>query len=159
MPKHASVTEARQLQDEGGTYVDVRSQAEFELGHAAGAVNVPLLDRDPQSGRMAPNADFMHVMRANFAPDARLLIGCQVGGRSMRAAQMLEAFGFTDVTNVKGGFGGLKDPMGRSIDPGWEESGLPVETDAAGRAYPDLAAKAGIDIGYTLEDLKRDVKA
>ena len=31
----------------------------------------------------------------------------------MRAAQMLETFGFTDVTNVKGGFGGARDPMGR----------------------------------------------
>ena len=128
MPKQASVTEAHQLQGSGSTYVDVRSQAEFEQGHPAGAVNVPLLDRDPRSGQMMPNPDFMATMHANFAPDARLLIGCQVGGRSMRASQMLEALGFADVTNVKGGFGGMRDPMGRSIDPGWEESGLPVET-------------------------------
>jgi hypothetical protein len=74
-----------------------------------------------------------------------LLIGCQVGGRSMRAAQMLESFGFSDVTNVKGGFSGMRDPMGRSIDPGWEESGLPIEDGApAGRRYEDLAAKAGV---------------
>ena len=128
MPKHASVTDARQLQESGSAYVDVRSQAEFEQGHPAGAVNVPLLDRDPRSGQMMPNPDFMHTMQTNFAADAPLLIGCQVGGRSMRASQMLEALGFTDVTNVKGGFGGMRDPMGRMIDPGWEESGLPVET-------------------------------
>ena len=130
MPKNVSVTEARQLQEAGSPYVDVRSQAEFEQGHPAGAVNVPLLDRDPRSGQMMPNPDFMSMMTANFPPDTPLLIGCQVGGRSMRAAQMLEALGFTDVTNVKGGFGGMRDPMGRSIDPGWEESGLPVETGA-----------------------------
>ena len=134
------------MQQSGSVYVDVRSQAEFDMGHPAGAVNVPLLDRDPRTGHMHANPDFITVMQANFAPDASLLIGCQVGGRSMRASQMLEAFGFSDVTNVKGGFDGMRDPMGRLIDPGWEESGLPVEDGApAGRRYEDLAAKAGVD--------------
>jgi rhodanese-related sulfurtransferase len=146
MPKHVSVTEALEVQSQGGTYVDVRSRPEFEAGHAAGALNIPLIDRDPGSGQMMPNPDFIAVMRALFSPDTKLLIGCQVGGRSMRAAMMLESFGFTDVTNVKGGFDGMRDPMGRSIDPGWAESGLPVETGApAGRRYEDLAAKAGLD--------------
>ena len=72
-----------------------------------------------------------------------MLIGCQVGGRSARAAQMLEAFGFADVTNVKGGYGGARDPIGRVLDPGWLESALPVETEARrGTAYEDLLAKA-----------------
>ncbi len=140
MPKHVSVTEAHTLQQQGCTYVDVRSRAEYEAGHADGALNVPLVDKT------GPNPDFVHVMKALFQPDAKLLIGCQVGGRSMRAAAILESFGFTDVTNVKGGFGGMKDPMGRSVDPGWAESGLPVETGApAGRRYEDLAARAGVD--------------
>ncbi len=146
MPKHASVTEAHALQQQGGTYVDVRSRAEFEAGHAAGALNVPLLDRDDQTGQVMPNPDFVRVMKALFPPETPLLIGCQVGGRSMRAAQMLTSFGFSNVTNIKGGFSGMRDPMGRSIDPGWEESGLPVEDGApAGRRYEDLAAKAGVD--------------
>ena len=146
MVKQVSVTEAHQLQQQGSTYVDVRSQGEFERGHASGAVNVPLLDRDPGSGQMMPNPDFVRVMQANFAPEARLLLGCQVGGRSLRASQMLASFGFTDVANVKGGFAGLHDPMGRTVEPGWEESGLPVESGApAGRRYMELAAKAGID--------------
>jgi rhodanese-related sulfurtransferase len=143
MPKHASVTEAIALQESGSTYVDVRSQAEFERGHPAGAVNVPLLDHDPETGQMMPNPDFVRVMQANFAPDTPLLLGCQVGGRSMRAAQMLEAFGFSDVTNVKGGFAGLRDPMGRTVDPGWLESGLPTEEGIPDdRGYDALAAKA-----------------
>jgi hypothetical protein len=67
-----------------------------------------------------------------------------MGGRSMRAAQMLEAFGFHDVTNVRGGFGGAHDPMnGRAVDPGWAESGLPVERDApADATYAALLARA-----------------
>lgn len=145
MPKQASVTEAHQLQDQGVAYVDVRSRAEYEAGHPAGAVNVPLLDRDPATMQMAPNPDFVRVMQATFKPDAPLLIGCQVGGRSMRAAQMLESFGFSDVTNVRGGFGGMRDPMGRVLDAGWADSGLPVEQGAPeGRRYEDLAARAGV---------------
>jgi rhodanese-related sulfurtransferase len=116
MPKHASVTEAQSQQAQGSIYVDVRSQAEYAQGHPAGAVNIPLIDRDPRTGQMMPNPDFMQVMQANYPADTKLLIGCQVGGRSMRAAQMLEAFGFSDVTNVKGGFSGMRDFMGRSED-------------------------------------------
>ena len=68
MVKQVSVTEAHQLQQQGSIYVDVRSQAEFEYGHASGAVNVPLIDRDPDSGQMMPNPDFVRVMQANFPP-------------------------------------------------------------------------------------------
>jgi len=145
MAKQISVTEAHDLQNKGAVYVDVRSQMEFEAGHPANAVNVPLIDRDPRSGQMMPNADFVEVMKANFPTDTALLLGCQVGGRSQRAAMMLESFGFTDVSNVRGGFAGMRDPMGRSMDPGWAESGLPIETDAPGRSYPDLTKKAGLD--------------
>ena len=38
MPKQISVTDAHQLQQQGAAYVDVRSQAEFEMGHPAGAI-------------------------------------------------------------------------------------------------------------------------
>jgi rhodanese-related sulfurtransferase len=143
MPKNVTVTEARDLQQAGHTYVDVRSTLEFAEGHPEGAVNVPLLEADPDFGQMQPNPDFVRVMQATFPPDAKLLIGCQVGGRSLRAAQMLESFGFTDVTNVKGGFGGARDPMGRVVAPGWSESDLPVATEAApGTSYSALLERA-----------------
>ena len=143
MPKHVSVAEARVLIDQGCVYVDVRSTQEFAQGHPAGALNVPLLERDETSGQVLPNPDFLRVMEANFPTDARLLIGCQVGARSARAMQILESFGFTDVANVKGGFAGSRDSMGRPADPGWAESGLPVETGTpSGRGYADLAARA-----------------
>ena len=62
------------------------------------------------------------------------------------AAMMLESFGFSNLANVKGGFAGMKDPMGRSIDPGWAESDLPVEDGIpAGRGYAHVLARAGID--------------
>ncbi len=140
---HASVTEAHALQQQGYTYVDVRSTGEFAAGHPAGAINVPLIEPDSDTGQMMPNPEFARVMQSEFQPDAKLLIGCQVGGRSMRAAQMLRAFGFTDVVNVRGGFAGMRDPMGRTIDPGWVDRDLPVETgEPEGRRWADVLERA-----------------
>lgn len=140
--KHVTVTEAHQLQKSGATYVDVRSTREYDAGHPEDAVNVPLLEHD-DSGQMAQNPDFLRVMKASFAPGAQLLVGCQAGMRSLKAAQMLETFGFTDITNVRGGFGGARDQSGTLIEPGWTTEGLPVETDApADRAYTTLLEKA-----------------
>jgi len=121
---HAFVTDAHAAQQGGSMYVDVRSTEEFAHGHATGAVNVPLLEPDEDTGVMLPNPDFVRVMKANFPPDAPLLIGCQSGGRSARAARMLETFGYTNITNILGGFCGGQDP-------GWEPSGLPSTTAAS----------------------------
>ena len=113
------------------------------MGHPAGAFNVPLLEPDEDTGVMQPNADFVRVIQAVFPAETTLVIGCQAGGRSMRAAQVLEAFGFHDVANVRGGYGGGANPMGGQMDPGWVSSGLPVaSTPEPGRSYPELAARA-----------------
>jgi rhodanese-related sulfurtransferase len=138
-----SVREARDKQSQGYTYVDVRSVPEFEQGHPAGAVNVPLLHHDARTGQMMPNREFLDVMRANFPSDSKLLIGCQVGGRSAQAAQSLVLAGFNDVANVLGGFGGARDPMTGAVRAeGWTQAALPVETGrTAGRGYEDLHAK------------------
>ncbi len=79
--KHVDVREAYRLAGaEAYTYVDVRSIPEYEQGHPAGAQNVPLLHYDAQTGQMTPNPEFLAVMEANYSHDARLLVGCQVGG-------------------------------------------------------------------------------
>jgi rhodanese-related sulfurtransferase len=123
--------QAYTAQQKGATYIDVRSSAEFAAGRAAGAINVPLLDNDEDTGQLMPNPDFVRVMRANFPSDAPLLVGCQTGGRSGRAAQILEAFGFTHVTNLLGGY------------DAWGPAGLPTDTaPPAGRTYADLLATA-----------------
>ena len=140
--KHVSVHEAHQLQQEGATYVDVRSTREFDSGHPPGALNVPLLEPDDR-GQMVQNPDFLRVMKATFPADAPLLIGCQAGMRSLKASQMLETFGFTDVTNVRGGFGGARDQSGATLEPGWASANLPVEIDAPeDRTYEALLVKA-----------------
>jgi rhodanese-related sulfurtransferase len=126
-----TVRGAHAAQLEGAAYIDVRSRAEFAAGRPAGAINVPLLDNDEDTGALMPNPDFVRVMRCNFAAHAPLLIGCQSGGRSSRAAQILAAFGFTQLTNVPAGYAG------------WEPSGLPIDTATPPpRAYEELLAAA-----------------
>jgi rhodanese-related sulfurtransferase len=139
-----SATAAHEEQQKGATLVDVRSTREYNTGHAAGAVNVPLMEPDDETGQMTPNPDFVRVMQANFPADAPLLLACQGGGRSARAARMLETFGYSQIGNVLGGFLGKRDPVdGRTIDPGWQECGLPTDTTPApGGSYAELVAKA-----------------
>ena len=97
MPEIKAVTpeEAAQLMSEGRLYIDVRSKPEFEQGHPPGALNVPLLHRGPQG--MLQNPEFLGVVEAAFAKDQALIIGCQSGGRSRRAAQMLAQAGFSNL--------------------------------------------------------------
>jgi rhodanese-related sulfurtransferase len=108
-------------------FVDVRSRAEYRAGHPKGAANIPVMEPDA-SGRMTPNPHFLEVFRA-FAPhkDAKVVVSCQVGGRSARAAEILEREGYTHVHNMDGGFGGKRDALGQVVLPGWEATGLPVE--------------------------------
>src|SRR5262252_6993513 len=79
MPKRVLPKEAAALLEEGWAYLDVRSIPEFEQGHPAGAANIPLLHF--QNGRMAPNPDFTRVVEATFPKDAKIVVGCKVGGR------------------------------------------------------------------------------
>ena len=139
------VREARRLQtEEGYSYIDVRSVPEFENGHPEGASSVPLMHLDPATRQMRPNPDFLAVMQARFPTGAKLLIGCQMGGRSARAAQVLAGAGYETAVNVDGGFGGRRDPAtGRTAAEGWAEAGLPTETgDGADRGYEALRRQA-----------------
>ena len=137
--KQITVQQAHQDQEAGATYLDVRSIAEFEQGHPAGAFNIPLLHFDPQTGQMRPNQEFLAVVRANFSPETSLVIGCKMGGRSQQACEILSGVGFQDVKNVSGGWSGAPQ-MGHI---GWAQAGLPVEveTDQA-REYDALQKKA-----------------
>lgn len=140
MVKRVTPAEAEALLKEGWAYLDVRSIPEFDQGHPAGAVNVPLLHF--QNGRMAPNPDFPAVVTANFPKDTKLVVGCKAGGRSLQAAALLESAGYTNVVDMRGGFHGERDAMGRVACAGWLESGLPVESSAPpDRCYAELSKK------------------
>jgi len=76
------------------TILDVRNRAEYEAGHLAGALNVPLdelrfsLDAVPRGGRI-------HAL-------------CRSGYRSYLAQRILKQSGFDDVVNVTGGFAAIQ---------------------------------------------------
>jgi hydroxyacylglutathione hydrolase len=88
---------------EGAVVVDVRSTAEWRSGHVAGSLHVPL-------GRLVGHM-------ADKPRSQPVLLICETGSRSAIGASLLTAAGFTDVTNVTGGF----------VD--WRREGLPLEVD------------------------------
>ena len=134
-----SPTEAKQRQDEGYTLLDVRSLPEYEQGHPTGAYNAPLLHAGP--GGMAPNPEFVAVVSRAFPKDTRLVVSCKAGGRSQRAAMMLEAAGFTNLLEMRGGYSGEMTPTG-GLEPGWEAKGLPISTTPTpGGTWAELKAK------------------
>ncbi len=138
--KRISPKEAKELLDQGWTYLDVRSEPEFEAGHPAGALNIPLLNAGV--GGMTPNPDFMKVVEKVLARDAKVVVGCQSGGRSLRAAQLLESVGYQSIVDQRAGYGGARDQFGRIVEPGWAAEKLPVETGKPdGRSYPDLVKR------------------
>jgi rhodanese-related sulfurtransferase len=140
MVKRVMAAEAAELVKDGWAYLDVRSIPEFDEGHPPGAANVPLLHL--QNGRMAPNPDFQRVVEANFPKDAKIVVGCKAGGRSLQAATLMQAAGYTSVVDMRGGFHGERDGFGRVAAVGWAEAGLPVEAAApAEKTYAVLAKK------------------
>jgi rhodanese-related sulfurtransferase len=138
-PKRISAVEAHRLLGEGFTYVDVRTEQEFELGHPAGAHNVPF-QLAGDAGRVA-NPDFLSVIEAIFPKDAKLVLGCQTGNRSLKAARDLMNAGYTNIVEQRAGWAGSRDEFG-VLEPGWSKASLPIETGKpSGRSYPDARAK------------------
>jgi rhodanese-related sulfurtransferase len=139
--KRVSPQEAQALLAQGYLYVDVRSEQEFEEGHPDGAYNVPLMHMG--GGGMTPNPQFSEVMGARFAKDAKIVVGCKAGGRSLRAAQALASQGYTSVLDQRAGWDGSRDAFGQVTEPGWSRAGLPSAKGApAGSAYADMRKKA-----------------
>jgi rhodanese-related sulfurtransferase len=128
--------------DTSAVYIDVRTEGEFAKSHPQGAVNIPVAFPDPARGMMV-NSDFVKVVEANFPREKKIIVGCQAGPRSTAAVNLLQQAGFQDVSNLLGGFGGMRDPTGNISAPGWASSGLPVSTDnGEGVSYSSLSSKA-----------------
>mgnify|MGYP006319794061 CR=1 FL=1 len=98
----ASVLEAKAAVDAGAILLDVREADEFEAGHAAGAISIPLSE--------------LNERYTELDKDAEIYCICKSGGRSGQAAGALVDAGY-DVTNVIGG----------SLD--WYGEGLPFISD------------------------------
>ena len=131
-------------QDAAVVYLDVRTEAEFQAGHPERALNIPVIFFDQAAGRPVPNPHFLTVVEATIPKEATVVVGCQAGVRSQRAAELMQQAGYTQVSNMMGGFGGGQDRQGQAV-AGWQEAGLPVNADNGdGVSYTSLAEKAGV---------------
>jgi rhodanese-related sulfurtransferase len=129
--------------DPGAIYLDVRTEEEFAQSHPAGAINIPVVFLRP-GGPPEPNPDFIAVAQAALPKSSKLVVGCMAGMRSQRACEILEGAGYTDLTNVRGGFGGARDASGKVTVTGWRDAGLPVSQELGQSAYRELRRKAGL---------------
>ncbi len=84
----ASQVQPTDLPDDA-VILDVREQDEWDLGHAPGAVHIPLGDLPARLGELPDS-------------DAPLVVTCRSGGRSSRAVAWLEQQG-VEVANLDGG--------------------------------------------------------
>jgi rhodanese-related sulfurtransferase len=104
--------------DPAVVYIDVRTVAEFALGHPRGrVVNVPFLFYHPTTKAVYPNTSFLLVLEDLCSKETPLVVGCDTGERAAQAAQRLLEAGYTNVTVMQDGFSG------------WRTGGLPVTTD------------------------------
>ncbi|MGN2634905.1 rhodanese-like domain-containing protein [Nocardia takedensis] len=90
--------------------LDVREDDEWELGHAPGAIHIPMVDVPARLDEL----DF----------DAELYVVCRQGGRSLEVARYLAHVG-VEVTNVSGGM------------VAWQQAGRPLtaEGDRQAKIY------------------------
>jgi len=71
--------------------VDVRSPAEFQLGHAEGAVNIPV---DQLAIKLSSGCE--------MKTDSEIVVYCASGGRAGVAKTLLQRAGYEKVTNAGG---------------------------------------------------------
>ncbi|KAG6773793.1 hypothetical protein POTOM_021110 [Populus tomentosa] len=64
---------------------------------------------------MTKNPKFVEEVSSHFRKHDEIIVGCQLGKRSMMAATDLLAAGFTAVTDIAGGFAA------------WTQNGLPTD--------------------------------
>ena len=70
------------------------------------------------SNWQVPDPNFVKNVKKNINKDKTILVMCAAGGRSLIAANLLEAEGYNTL-NVSDGF------SGNGEDPGWKNLGLP----------------------------------
>ncbi|WP_457097762.1 molybdopterin-synthase adenylyltransferase MoeB [Lysobacter sp. P5_B9] len=86
-----SPAEALRRLQAGAVLVDVRESHERATGFATGALGIARVELEADPGSAIPGLG------------SEVLLICQSGGRSMKAAQALEAAGYTNLASVEGG--------------------------------------------------------
>lgn len=107
--KECDIKTAAEKIQQGALALDVREPQEYMQGHLPGAVEIP---RGVLEFRVGEHPSLQNK-------DQAIIVYCQAGGRGALATQTLQQMGFTQVTNMLGGFAA------------WNEAGLEQEKDPA----------------------------
>lgn len=98
-----TLLQATQMINQGKTIVlDVREPGEFAAGHLRDAKNIPLKELPQRLGELEK------------AKTKNVIVMCQSGVRSPKAASLLNKAGFTSVFNLNGGLAA------------WQAQGMPI---------------------------------
>jgi rhodanese-related sulfurtransferase len=132
---------------EGYTIVDIRDESQYKRSHIASSLHVPLFieNTDSDIGTLLrkqmhmsfagtfygvaftkTNPDFVATFEKQFQKDSKILIVCQEGLRSGKAAEELERAGFQNVSYLVNGL--------QKVKPGIFEKEGPKELEDAGKA-------------------------
>ena len=93
-----SVDEALQLwQDKAAILIDVRTPAEYKVGHIPGVANIPLDELEKRMGEVPK--------------DSKVVLICRTGNRSAQGTRLLREKGFANVFNSTGGMSTWRGPV------------------------------------------------
>ncbi len=101
MPAELTPAEAMARYSAGALVLDVRTQAEWNQGHIANSILIPLDDLSARLGEVPRDRD--------------IIVVCRSGARSTEGATILRQAGFTRVSCLTGGL------------QGWVSAGYPLE--------------------------------
>lgn len=115
------VTEALAKQQAGLPLIDIREIYEWNKGHAAGAVHIPMAqlvtyleNLEQQGGSIRPNPSVRDLEGRSSVKDQEIMLICASGNRSLTMAQRLIDLGYKAVS-VHGG------------TTAWKAAGYPIE--------------------------------
>jgi len=90
--KSIPITEVSQNELINVILVDVRTSEEYAAGHLDGALNMNWYD-----------SDFAEQIKS-IAQDETIYVYCKKGGRSAKAAKLLDSIGYKNVVDLEGGY-------------------------------------------------------
>lgn len=93
--KSKLITKVSQNELKNVTLIDVRTPEEFVAGHMNEALNINWFD-----------SDFAEQMKA-IEKDETIYVYCKKGGRSAKAAKLLDSLGYKKVVDLEGGYDAL----------------------------------------------------
>ena len=99
-----SATDATRLYNQdAAVFVDIRNENAYQSSHLPGAINIPMEHIDK------------HQDRLKRFSGRSVIVYCDTGQRTLKAVQALQAQGWQDVHQLRGGLNG------------WREASLPTE--------------------------------